>query len=194
MAMETPSTTKLGSAIGQKRAYSAVDSDHPAPKEVPRTKVLLLHLNVLLSFQEATTRTLRAAISEVLPAADTPELTDEAILLAFSKSPALKEILKHLRIRDLTAEENSQLHECYPRVYAREGWPLIQLAPCTREFLSEAKQRDDISLAVMSNNLGKATELLDKLGVSDLIEAVVRPFPTPAHLFTQQQPQTKSLS
>ena len=182
--METPSTTKLGPAIGQKRAYSAVDSDHPAPKKVPRTKVLLLHLNVLLSFQEATTRTLRAAISEVLPAADTPELTDEAILLAFSKSPALKEILKHLGIRDLTPEENSQLHECYPRVYAREGWPLIQLAPCAREFLSEAKQRDDISLAVMSNNLGKATELLDKLGVSDLVEAVVRPFPTPSPLQT----------
>ena len=184
--MEKPSLTTLGGPVtGQKRAYSAANSPSADSKEVPHTKVLLLHLNVLLSFKDATTRTLRAAISEVLPAADTPELADEAIWLAFFKSPALMEILKHLGIRDLTPEENSELHDCYPRVFAQEGWPLIQLAPHAREFLSEVKQRDDISLAVMSNNLGKAAGLLDRLGVSDLVEAVVRSFPCIPHLFQQ---------
>ncbi len=172
--MEAASTSKHGPAIGQKRAYSAVDTDIPAPK-----KVILLHLNVILSSKKAIAHTLRRAISSALHTVDTTEVTDDAISLAFSKSPALKEILEHLGIRDLIPEKNSELHDCYHGVFVQEGCAMIQLAPHAKEFLSEAQQRDDISLAVASNNLGKATEILNNVGLRGLVDRLVRTYQPP---------------
>jgi phosphoglycolate phosphatase-like HAD superfamily hydrolase len=133
--------------------------------------VLLVHLNALLACKDATTRTIRRTIAEVLPANEIPELTDDAILFAFSKFSRLPEIISHLGIRNLSIDERHRLFECYSRIYTDEGLPLIHLAPGAREFL-EYVNRHGTPLAVMSNNTAAAAALLEKLGVAHLIHTV----------------------
>ncbi|KAG7287440.1 hypothetical protein NEMBOFW57_006951 [Staphylotrichum longicolle] len=142
------------------------------PEATSSPRVLLLHLNALLSCRDATTRTIHRTIAEVLHANDIPELSDEAILLAFSKSPRVVEIISHLGIRDLSIDEHRRLLECYPRIFARDGFPLVYLAPHASEFLENAK-RLGILIAVMSNNTTTATTLLENLGVAHLVDKIL---------------------
>ena len=169
--MNGHSTAANGPTNGHKRSYSTLYSDLAAPEAIPSPRVLLLHLNVLLSCRHATTRTIRRTIAEVLPAYSILEFTNEAILLAFSKSPRVAEIISHLGIRDLSIDEHRRLLECYPRIFARDGFPLVYLAPHAKEFLENANGCG-LPIAVMSNNTTTATTLLVNLGVAHLVDKV----------------------
>lgn len=169
--MNGHSTAANGPTNGHKRSYSALYSDPKTPEATSSPRVLLLHLNALLSCRDATTRPIRRTIAEVLPTNDIPELSDKAILLAFSKSPRVVEIISHLGIRDLSIDEHHRLLECYPHIFAREGFPLVCLAPHASEFLENAN-RCGIPIAVMSNNTTTATTLLENLSVAHLVDKV----------------------
>lgn len=137
--------------------------------------VLVMHLNSILDSKDAVICTIRETIAEVFTHRDVPEVTDEAILRAFSKMPILFEILDHLGIADISQEEHDCVIDAYSRVYSDTGLPRIQKASGAVEFLEEVKRRKDVALAVMSNNPEKAVMLLSQLGMGELVDTVRNP-------------------
>jgi FMN phosphatase YigB (HAD superfamily) len=131
-----------------------------------------MHLNSLLDCKDAAISTIRDTLAEVFVNRNLPEPTDEAILCAFCKSPIFFEILAHLGITDVSEEEYDRVIEAYPRIYSLTGQPRIKKAPGAVEFLEEVKRREDIALAVMSNDPQRAAELLGNLGMGELVETV----------------------
>jgi phosphoglycolate phosphatase-like HAD superfamily hydrolase len=131
-----------------------------------------MHLNSLLDCKDAAISTIRDTLAEVFANRNLPEPTDEAILCAFCNSPIFFEILAHLGITDISQEEHDRVIEAYPRIYSLTGQPRIQKALGAVEFLEEVKRREDIALAVMSNDPQRAAELLGNLGMGELVETV----------------------
>ncbi|KAK4233496.1 hypothetical protein C8A03DRAFT_38786 [Achaetomium macrosporum] len=184
--MNTTSST----TTSRKRPHSPPDTEPPASNEtaIPPTitpiRALLLHFNTLISGQRAISHVIRKTLSTVLPAANIRQpLLDEHIVRAFASSPAIANIVRQLALRDLTADETARLAECYSRIYYEEGTPLVRLAAGAREFLENVaalreRQEDSggagkMAVAVLSNNTEMAEDLLRRLGVRQLVDAVL---------------------
>ncbi|KAK4151014.1 hypothetical protein C8A00DRAFT_17528 [Chaetomidium leptoderma] len=165
------------SAIGHKRSHSSVDSEFAVPKaatsDATRPRALIIHLNALLSAKRAITSTIRKTIVEALPDRYIPEMTDEAIVRAFSKTPCIQKILDFLDIRELTPEELADVSKVYRRIYISHGIPLVTLAPHAKEFLEDVKRQGDIELAVMSHNPPLGAHMLRRLGVNELVDTIL---------------------
>jgi phosphoglycolate phosphatase-like HAD superfamily hydrolase len=166
---------------GHKRTRSSTEPEVVAAEATPKASgsataapkhVLIMHLNSLLDCKDAAISTIRDTLAEVFANRNLPEPTDEAILCAFCNSPIFFEILAHLGITDISQEEHDRVIEAYPRIYSLTGQPRIQKALGAVEFLEEVKRREDIALAVMSNDPQRAAELLGNLGMGELVETV----------------------
>ncbi|KAH6856173.1 hypothetical protein B0I37DRAFT_351265 [Chaetomium sp. MPI-CAGE-AT-0009] len=174
---------------GQKRARSASEPELVAPETAApdqgtrsSPRMVLMHLSALLSCEEAIAGVCRALAAEVLPEDDLPKFTDEAIIRSFTMSPIVLDILGTIIDRKLTPEEATRTKECYWRIYHNVGWPLLGLAPRAKEFLEIMKRRrDEIKLAVISQNPPAAAEKLASLGVGHLVDVIIPRIHIQAH-------------
>jgi hypothetical protein len=180
---DTTSTATMAAAqiAGHKRTRSSTEPEVVAAEATPKASgsataapkhVLIMHLNSLLDCKDAAISTIRDTLAEVFANRNLPEPTDEAILCAFCNSPIFFDILAHLGITNISQEEHDRVIEAYPRIYSLTGQPRIQKALGAVEFLEEVKRREDIALAVMSNDPQRAAELLGNLGMGELVETV----------------------
>lgn len=135
--------------------------------------MILLHLSALLDCEESITCVSRALATEVFPRGDLHKFTNEAIVSAHSKSPIAFEILGNIIGRHLTLEEATRTREAYARIQNEVGGPLLRAAPGAKAFLETMRhRRDDIKLAVISQNPPAAAITLADMGLMGLIDVV----------------------
>ncbi|KAK3307404.1 uncharacterized protein B0T15DRAFT_501914 [Chaetomium strumarium] len=162
------------------------------PTSSVRIYALLLHFNTLISSRDAVAHVTRKTLFTVLPATDIRQpLLEEHIILAFARSPFIAEIVRELSLRDLTVEEQARLAECYVRIYYEEGTAMVRLATGAEQFLRDVaalrqrqEDRDDgggdgaggggkMAIVVLANNTVVAEDMLSRLGVRDLVDAIL---------------------
>jgi hypothetical protein len=191
-----PHSPSLASQEGQDVEEPTSDETQTASIPIPTStpiRALLLHFNTVTYSKQAICHSIRKTLSTVLPAADIRQpLSDEHIAEAFAKSPLIDSIARDLALRDLTGLETAHLAECYPRIYFEEGAPLVRLASGAEEFLKDVaalrkRLEDDnegndvggskmkMAVAVLSNNHVMAEDMLGRLGVRELVDAVCSP-------------------
>ncbi|KAK3294396.1 uncharacterized protein B0H64DRAFT_443474 [Chaetomium fimeti] len=168
-------------ANGHKRARSPLDFELVVPEttatdQATRSspRMVLMHLSALLSCEESITSVSRTLAAEVLPEDDLPKFTNETIVRAFTMSPMALDILGDIIGRDLTPEEARLAKESYSRIHHDVGGPLLGLAPRAKEFLELMKRhREDIKLAVISQNPPAAAAKLAAMGVGHLVDVII---------------------
>ncbi|KAK4096084.1 hypothetical protein N658DRAFT_459299 [Parathielavia hyrcaniae] len=163
--------------VGHKRTRSLVLSESvgtkpTAPETAPQIRAVLIHFSALLSSNAAVTSTLRKALSGIISKREIPDMTDEAILRAFSTSPNLCNILRHLGVRELTDDERQDIESQYLLVYEMQGYKQLRLDSEVNSFLNAAARQPHLRLATLSNNPVLAADLVEQLGIGAL-EAVI---------------------
>ncbi|KAH6632241.1 hypothetical protein F5144DRAFT_491339 [Chaetomium tenue] len=166
---------------GHKRARSSSESEcealEPSPlnqrKEFP-PRMILLHLSALLDCEESITCVSRALATEVFPRGELHKFTNEAIVSAHSKTPIAFEILGNIIGRDLTLEEATRTREAYGRIQNDVGGPLLRAAPGAKAFLETMRhRRDEVKLAVISQNPPAAAVTLTDIDLMGLIDVII---------------------
>ncbi|KAK4097964.1 hypothetical protein N658DRAFT_257330 [Parathielavia hyrcaniae] len=164
--------------VGHKRTRSLVSSDSvetksTAPESATHQdiRVILIRFSALLSSDADVTSTVRKSLSGIILKKEIPDMTDEAILRAFSTSSSFCNILRELGVREPTDDERKDIESQYRLVYEIQGCKQLRLDPQANSFLNAAARQAHLRLATLSNNPVLAADLVEKLGVNAL-EAV----------------------
>ncbi|KAJ4289412.1 hypothetical protein N0V88_006892 [Collariella sp. IMI 366227] len=131
-------------------------------------RLIFLHINALLTDNNAVSSTLRKALVETVPNVTLPE-SNTPIYSALASSALMADILTHLGIRPLTRDESAYLKKAYIRIYMSEALGQLTLADGAKEFLDEVKKQGGMEVLLMSHQLAIIDQVINKLGVRELV-------------------------